>query len=84
MRRGITPPPSVKLTGLLIPEIGTLLFGACEEAINAADRKAIVINRVGVGIQFLIGMLSERLRTAKAGVYRSAAQRRKDRGQDWL
>jgi hypothetical protein len=84
MRRGITPPPSVKLTGLLIPEIGTLLFGACEEAVDAADGKAMVIDGVGVGIQFLIGMLSEGLRTAKAGVYRSAAQGRKARGQDWL
>jgi Asp/Glu/hydantoin racemase len=56
----------------------------CEEAVGAKDATAQVIDGVGVGVQILIGLVREGHRTAKGGVFRSAAEGRKARGQEWL
>ena len=40
-----------------------------------------VLDGVGIGVQFLVGMVREGLRTGKGGVYRSAEAGRKARGQ---
>lgn len=56
----------------------------CEEAVDAKNATAQVIDGVGVGVQILIGLVREGHKTAKGGVYRSAANGRKARGQDWL
>ncbi len=56
----------------------------CEEAVGAKDATAQVIDGVGVGVQILIGLVREGHRTAKGGIYRSSAEGRKARGQDWL
>jgi len=56
----------------------------CEEEVGAKDATAQVIDGVGVGIQFLISLVREGHRTAKGGVFRSSAEGRKARGQDWL
>jgi len=56
----------------------------CEEAVGAKDAIAQVIDGVGVGVHFLTGLVREGHRTAKGGIYRSAADGRKARGQDWL
>jgi Asp/Glu/hydantoin racemase len=56
----------------------------CEEAVGAKKATAQVIDGVGVGVQILIGLVREGHRTAKGGVFRSATEGRKARGQDWL
>ncbi|TVY54575.1 Uncharacterized protein LCER1_G005427 [Lachnellula cervina] len=56
----------------------------CEEAVGAKDAIAQVIDGVGVGVQLLIGLVREGHVTAKGGIYRSAQEGRKARGQDWL
>jgi len=56
----------------------------CEEVVGAKDATAQVIDGVGVGVQILIGLVREGHVTAKGGVYRSAAEGRRARGQEWL
>lgn len=56
----------------------------CEETVGANDATAQVIDGVGVGVQFLIGLVREDYVTAKGGVFRSAQDGRKARGQGWL
>lgn len=56
----------------------------CEEAVGAKEGLAQVIDGVGIGVQFLIGLVREGHVTAKGGVFRSAQDGRKARGQDWL
>ncbi|MCJ1245366.1 hypothetical protein MMC30_002570 [Trapelia coarctata] len=55
---------------------------ACEEVVRA--RGAVVVEGVGVGVQFLVGLVREGLRAGKSGVYRSGAEGRAARGQDWV
>ncbi|MCJ1477817.1 hypothetical protein MMC13_006490 [Lambiella insularis] len=43
-----------------------------------------VVDGVGVGVQFLVGLVREGLVTAKKGVYSSAGEGRRARGQEWL
>jgi Asp/Glu/hydantoin racemase len=56
----------------------------CEEAVGSKNATAQVIDGVGVGVQILIGLVREGHVTAKGGVFRSAQDGRKARGQDWL
>lgn len=56
----------------------------CEEAVGTKDAIAQVIDGVGVGVQILIGLVREGHRTGKGGIFRSAAEGRRGRGQDWL
>ncbi len=56
----------------------------CEETVGAKEATAQVIDGVGVGIHLLIGLVREGHVTAKGGVYRSAKDGRKARGQDWV
>jgi Asp/Glu/hydantoin racemase len=56
----------------------------CEELVGAKDAIAQVIDGIGVGVQLLIGLVREGHVTAKGGVFRSAQEGRKARGQDWL
>jgi Asp/Glu/hydantoin racemase len=56
----------------------------CEETVGAKDAVAQVIDGVGVGIQILIGLVREGHVTAKGGMFRSSAESRIARGQDWL
>ncbi|KAH9904518.1 hydantoin racemase [Xylariomycetidae sp. FL2044] len=44
----------------------------------------MVVDGVAVGVQFLVALAQEGLGTPKSGVYRSAAEGRERRGQDWL
>ncbi|MCJ1436022.1 hypothetical protein MMC27_005400 [Xylographa pallens] len=43
-----------------------------------------VVEGVGVGVQFLVGLVREGLRTGKGGVYASAGEGRRRRGQGWV
>ncbi|MCJ1385823.1 hypothetical protein MMC17_008947 [Xylographa soralifera] len=43
-----------------------------------------VVEGVGVGVQFLVGLVREGLRTEKGGVYASAGEGRRRRGQEWV
>lgn len=56
----------------------------CEETVGTRDGVAQVIDGVGVGVQILIGLVREGHKTAKGGIFRSSADGRKARGQDWL
>lgn len=56
----------------------------CEEVVGAKDATAQVIDGVVIGIQFLIALVRGGHVTAKGGVFRSSAEGRKARGQDWL
>lgn len=62
----------------------TEMQNACAEAVNMKEGQAMVVDGVGVGIHFLIALVSEGLGTAKGGAYRSAKAGRAARGQDWL
>jgi len=55
---------------------------ACEEIVGR--RGAVVVEGVGVGVQLLVGLVREGLRTGKSGVYRSGEEGRAARGQDWV
>lgn len=55
---------------------------ACEEVVGG--RGAVVLEGVGVGVQFLVGLVREGLRTGKSGAYRSGGEGRVARGQDWM
>lgn len=54
---------------------------ACREVVG--DGTAMVVDGVGVGVQFLVGLVREGLGTAKGGVYASAKVGREGRGQEW-
>jgi dihydropyrimidinase len=54
----------------------------CEAAVEGTGVR--VIDGVGIGVQFLISLVKENLRTAKSGIYRSAAADRLRRNQDWF
>lgn len=56
----------------------------CEEAVGTKHATAQVIDGVGVGVQFLIGLVREKHETAKGGMFRSSRAGRRARGQDWL
>jgi Asp/Glu/hydantoin racemase len=56
----------------------------CEDAVGSKDAIAQVIDGVGVGVQILIGLVREGHVTAKGGIFRSAQDGRRARGQDWL
>ncbi|SLM38930.1 hydantoin racemase [Lasallia pustulata] len=56
------------------------MVGRCEEVVGEAR----VVDGVTVGVQFLVGLCAEGLGTARMGVYRSAAETRRGRGQDYL
>lgn len=56
----------------------------CEEVVEAKDATAQVIDGVAVGVQILIGLVREGHVTAKGGIFRSAQEGRKARGQEWL
>jgi len=56
----------------------------CEEVVGTKDATTQVIDGVGVGVQILIGLVREGHRTAKGGIFRSAAESRRVRGQFWL
>ena len=49
-----------------------------------APKGARVVDGVGVGVQFLVGLVREGLEGAKRGVFRSAGDGRRARGQDWV
>lgn len=57
------------------------MVGRCEEVVKG---RATVVDGVRVGVQFLVGLCREGLGTAKGGVYRSAEETRRGRGQGWL
>ena len=48
------------------------------------EGQIMILDGVGLGVHFLIGLIREGLTTPKGGVYRSAAEGRKARGQDWI
>lgn len=54
---------------------------ACREVVE--EGMAMVVDGVGVGVQFLCGLVREGLGTAKGGVYASARKGREGRGQEW-
>lgn len=56
----------------------------CQKAVNMKEREVMVVDGVAMGIQFLIGLVTEGLGTAKRGTYRSAATGRERRGQVWV
>jgi Asp/Glu/hydantoin racemase len=73
----------------------TDMVRACERAVRAEvqngdgtaggrERRVNVIDGVEIGVHFLIALARARLGTSKVGVYRSADESRKARGQDWL
>jgi len=55
---------------------------SCEKALEG--RGALVLDGVGVGVQFLVGLVRERLTTGKRGLFRSSEEGRKARGQGWI
>lgn len=54
----------------------------CEKAVEGTGAR--ILDGVGLGVQFLVGLARERLQTAKSGMYRDAAVDRKRRNQNWL
>lgn len=54
----------------------------CEAVVEGTGVR--VLDGVGLGIQFLIGLVRERLGTAKCGIYMDASVDREKRGQSWL
>jgi Asp/Glu/hydantoin racemase len=73
----------------------TDMVRACERAVGAevqngdgrtvrSERRVNVIDGVEIGVHFLIALVRARLGTSKVGVYKSADESRKARGQDWL
>jgi len=56
----------------------------CEKIVGSEEGKAMVIDGVVIGVQFLIALVREGYKTPKGGVFRSAAEGRKARGQEWL
>jgi Asp/Glu/hydantoin racemase len=62
----------------------TEMHRACADAVQMyRQRKAMVVDGVGVGVHFLTALVREGLGTAKGGAYRSAAAGRAARKQDW-
>jgi Asp/Glu/hydantoin racemase len=68
---------------------------ACERAVGeeaendnartgGRERYVNVIDGVEIGVHFLVALVRARLATSKGGVYKSADESRKARGQDWL
>lgn len=55
-----------------------------ERCQKVVGERAMVVDGLRVGVQFLVGLCMEGLGTAKGGVYRSAAETRMGRGQDYL
>jgi len=65
----------------------TDMVRAAEEAVQAGDEekgRVNVIDGVEIGVQFLIALVRARLGTSKRGVYTSADEGRRARGQEWL
>ncbi|KAJ5128921.1 uncharacterized protein N7443_006034 [Penicillium atrosanguineum] len=54
----------------------------CEAVVEETGVR--VLDGVGLGVQFLTGLIRERLGTAKSGFYMDASIDRAKRGQDWL
>lgn len=61
----------------------TDMKAVCETAVGG-DEQVQIIDGVGVGVQFLVGLVREGHKTAKGGVYRSSRAGRERRGQDWV
>lgn len=55
-----------------------------EAVAGPGGRDVAVIDGVAMGVQFLAALVREGLGTAKGGAYRSSAEGRMRRGQDWL
>ncbi|RFU33684.1 hypothetical protein B7463_g2662, partial [Scytalidium lignicola] len=62
----------------------TEMKAKCEEVVGTKEGAAQVIDGVAVGVQLLIALVREGHHTAKGGLYRSSAEGRKARGQDWI
>jgi Asp/Glu/hydantoin racemase len=73
----------------------TDMVRACKAAVGAdvqigngetigSERRVNVIDGVEIGVYFLIALVRARLGTSKVGLYKSADESRKARGQDWL
>jgi Asp/Glu/hydantoin racemase len=73
----------------------TDMVRACKAAVGAdvqigngetigSERRVNVIDGVEIGVHFLIALVRARLGTSKVGLYKSADESRKARGQDWL
>ncbi|KAJ5632736.1 hypothetical protein N7490_009075 [Penicillium lividum] len=54
----------------------------CENAVEGTGVR--VLDGVTIGVQFLAGLVTENLLTAKSGVYRDSGADRLKRNQDWL
>lgn len=62
----------------------TGMYEAVSEAVGMYRGEVMVVDGVTTGIQFLVALVQERLRTPKGGAYRSSAAGRYKRGQSWL
>ena len=58
--------------------------GKEKEEKEEKERRVNVIDGVEVGVHFLIALVRAGFATSKGGVYRSADESRRARGQDWL
>lgn len=56
----------------------------CEKAVGMDKRQVMVVDGVSMGVHFLASLVRENLGTAKKGEFRSAAQGRERRNQDWV
>ncbi|OQD86442.1 hypothetical protein PENSOL_c088G02067 [Penicillium solitum] len=54
----------------------------CEAVVEGTGVR--VLDGVGLGIQLLVGLVRENLRTAKSGLYKDSSADRSKRGQSWL
>jgi Asp/Glu/hydantoin racemase len=63
----------------------TEMRDAVRGAVGGPDgRDVMVVDGVAMGVQFLVALVREGLGTAKSGAYRSSADGRRRRNQDWL
>ena len=49
-----------------------------------AEAHIMILDGVGLGVRFSVGLIGEGLTKPKCGVYRSTTKGRKARGQDWI
>lgn len=56
----------------------------CQKEVNMETREVMIVDGVGVGVQFLTSLVREGLGTAKRGGYRSSVAGRAKRAQDWV
>ncbi|MCJ1405842.1 hypothetical protein MMC11_009072 [Xylographa trunciseda] len=60
------------------------MVGLRERVAERVGEGVQVVDGVGVGVQFLVGLVREGLRTGKGGLYASAGEGRRRRGQGWV